>query len=826
MEEIKTPVFFKEKESEKNFGISQTGKQVEETAQEKNSFFQRTLDGILTVLLSLLFFGLPLWFTGLSYQGGVFEKQLFFSFVVLLAVVVWVVQGMIKGVFRVRKTALDMPLLALVLVYGISAIISVDMWRSLFGFFGDPSRGLFSLVAMVLFWYVFSTHFTRKRFSWMLGSLVLSGSLVVLWMMGHSFSWGFLPQWTERLFLYNPFATSTSSMAFLSGFLYIVVSAIFYLAEYREKGRFLFWLSRGGIILLFGILGFNLFLILALTGYVSWISLIIGSGLMVVFVLARFIRPMRSLVWIPMVLFVALFTIFISGNNRMVKDGFPAEISPDNRLSWSILKEAFSHDPIFGSGPGTYAYNFSLYRPLEFNENILSSVRFSLGSGMVWEVATTMGIAGAVMFGVLLLTVMGAGFYLIFVSRSYNIVGSVSLWLAGCILLVASLLVSVNGAFFLVSVMVWSLAFAILLEECRAEKEYREIALRVSPKYALTFSFLTLVVSAGAIYIFVFLGKVYVADIMAGRILRSEKVTEDTITAIQSALRLNPYEARYWIRMGQEYVMLANQEALHSDGGDREKIKTWLEAAVLSASEGDKRSRNDVSAKEMIAQIYENATLFVPDGIDSVEKQYALARDLEPTNPAYVLKIAQIRLTQARSVENPDERRARLEEVRRIAQQASDMKKQYAPALYLLSLIENEIGEKDTAITLMESAARADHKSVEIYFELARLYRERGEENDLAQAEIILKDVLELKNTDPNVHFQLALVYEEMNKLQDALAQYREVLKLLPMESSDAVKTRIETMIKNLESGKKNIDMKDATLEQSSDIEGNVVNKQ
>ena len=50
----------------------------EKHSTEEQTFMVKSLDKIITTCLFMLFFGLPLFFTGLSFQGTSFEKQIYF----------------------------------------------------------------------------------------------------------------------------------------------------------------------------------------------------------------------------------------------------------------------------------------------------------------------------------------------------------------------------------------------------------------------------------------------------------------------------------------------------------------------------------------------------------------------------------------------------------------------------------------------------------------------------------------------------------------------------------------------------------------------------
>ena len=138
-------------------------------------------DALITVSLFAIFFGLPIFFTGLTFQGIAFEKQMYFYVWLLIGIVAWASKGVVTGEMHIRRTALDIFILLFLAVYGVSAILSVDRWHSFWGFFGDPSRGFLSLVALALAYYFIMSHFTMKRFFLMFGGFLAAGFLVVAW---------------------------------------------------------------------------------------------------------------------------------------------------------------------------------------------------------------------------------------------------------------------------------------------------------------------------------------------------------------------------------------------------------------------------------------------------------------------------------------------------------------------------------------------------------------------------------------------------------------------------------------------------------------------
>src|SRR3989339_2013464 len=107
------------------------------------------LDIIIMGAICLVFFLCPLFFTGLVAQGMGFEKLLLFYFLVLLGIVAWVTKGAILGELTLKRTPLDLPILATLVVFAVSTIMSISSKDSLIGSYGGPCQKL--LVLLLLF---------------------------------------------------------------------------------------------------------------------------------------------------------------------------------------------------------------------------------------------------------------------------------------------------------------------------------------------------------------------------------------------------------------------------------------------------------------------------------------------------------------------------------------------------------------------------------------------------------------------------------------------------------------------------------------------------
>lgn len=774
------------------------------SGKSADGFFVRIFDGIITFSLAALFFGVPIFFLGSTFQGIIFEKYMYFFFFLLLGVVAWATKSVISGELRLRRTPLDLPLLVFWSVMLLSTAFSMDRWHSFFGSFGDLSRGFLAVTGFIFFYYLLVTHFTMARFRWLFGAFVASGSIVIIWTLLALLGVRFLP---GPILSYAPislFGTVTSTALFLGMMLPILCTAIFAISRKIVISVF-FAIARIVLTLLVAV---DIAALFILYGYVSWTPLFAGLSIFLLFVLARIVRPSQRWSFVPMLAFVGVLAVFMIGQKQMARVPLPDEVSPNARLSWEIARGGLKENPIIGSGIGTYGYVFSQHRPQSFNNDPLFMLRFNQGSNLLFEFVPTVGVVGSVSFVFLVVSFVSVGLYLLSREKEKNKILSLGAWSSSFMFIVALFSAPVGGATLLAGIMLSTLALALLLEESQTEKRSTiSLSLSASPKYALSIAFLFIVISAGVVYLFVSLGKILVADTYAGQVLRAKEVSEEgTIKRLLTAIGIHPLEGRYYMRLAQEYMSLANAEALKKEGDakyDTAKIQDYLRFSLAAAQQGTMRLPKDIQAQVTLAEIYDNASLFVADAPMKAEEAYVKATEIEPTNPVYHMKVGQVKLAQARLKEGEDEKKAIIESSREHFQKSVDLKENFSPGYYYLSVVKENLGDVSGAIDEMLKAVRYE-QNIDNLFNLARLYQGRNEGSDMEYAEGIYRSILASDDKNIYAHMNLALLYDKLKQKDGALEEYGKVLELLPAEGSDDARKNIETMMENVRNGVSN----------------------
>jgi tetratricopeptide (TPR) repeat protein len=780
---------------------------------KKQRLIVRVLDAVIDISLFMLFFGLPLFFTGLTFQGISFEKQIYFYFWILLALVVWAIKGVVQGEMKIRKTSLDIIIIVFLLASIVSTIFSVDRWHSFWGYFGDPSRGLANIIAIVIAYYLIASHFEKRKIKWYLGALIVANFISTIWVILVVMKIDFLSQKISQFAPLNLTGSFSGLVVFLSLMLPLLVMAVFKIRQMEKKNILKNFVTT---FLLITIL-LNLFLLLVIYAFISWtgwIAILLGMALFLIYILSEIIKTGNSSWnWLPMAVFVVAIVFLMGGQSiNLARITLPAEVSLNYPISWDIAKESLKSNFFLGSGPATYGYDFSLYHPKEFNLSYLYALRFYQGTGAFFETLSTLGAVGTLLLLILIFSYLSLGVYILARDKEKDKIYSLGFFSSSLIFLISLFTVRIDSAVLIIGSLIGIISLAMLLNESGAKEKYLNLSLKASPKFALTFAFIFMVISASVIFLFIFIGKVYSSDIYAGLAGRSQQANIGSVDKMQKAIMLYDKEAKYYSQLAQIYLILANNEALK---GDKEKdvvlIQDNLNNSIVAATKAKELSDKDVSVGEVLAQVYENSGFYVKDSFTLAEENYKKALELEPHNPVYFLKLGQIKISQAalkstassEKGEDPEKKKL-IEEARDLYKKSIDEKNNFDAGYFNLGLAEEALGNIDGAITNLEKAYVLDRSNINYAFNLGRLYQQRGKGDDNKSAEILFKNALSINDKEINTHFYLGLLYEKNGDKNKAIDEYQKVLDLIG-DNNQETKDKVQKMIDNVKNGTGNL---------------------
>jgi tetratricopeptide (TPR) repeat protein len=697
----------------------------------------------------------------------------------------------VLAILRKGKLALTflLPLLFFASFLAIalaSAFLSGDKFDSLFGKGLDiGSAGFFMVLLMIMFvslLFINAKKSINRLYGFLLGS-------VFLLQVFHSVR---LFVSSEFLSFGTVFTANTSSpigslndLAILSG-----LSIMLVFVQIHNLSR-----TRIGSVLSILLILNSLLLLAVINFYSVWIIVGFGGLLAILYSITKDTwfksdeentKPVSklSLGLIGLVcLFSAAFVIngeYFSGVINKISGINYIEIRPSFESTVDITKDIYKDNILLGVGPNRFEDAWRQYKNPIINETIFWNTNFSSGSSYVMTIFATTGIAGGVLFVLFLISFLHLGYRSVFATEAIDdnwrmitiisFVAALYLWLLS--------LIYVPGATVL---MLTALATGVFMTSYISNKKLEGVVLDVSKnkKYGL------LLITGSLVIVLLFTGAVtsvikqftaninYIKTVNAFNaklnfdeaevgLLKSQNLSQnDLFVSDRARLRLVEISRLGSVEVTEEVQTRYNQ--MLSEG---------IELANQAISLDNLNPDNYVLLSSFLA-------LLNPANFEGVtERNEALlikAMELDPVNPVYYLLLAQHKA-----------RLGQLDETRKNLLKAVELKKNYTDALYLLSQLDIEEGNIESALKFTRSIITLEPNNPTRHFQLGLLL---AANKDLEEAAITFERVIDMSPDYANARYFLALTYLDLGRQADALDQLRIVLKTNP--DNELVKTII-----------------------------------
>lgn len=348
--------------------------------------------GLVLVVLSTFFLFTN--FTSELYDTPKFLVLLAFTAVLLIFLTL---RFTIIGKVTLVRTPLDIPLLLLLVVGVVSTILSPSPYVGLLGDQLKIHGSLVSLVVLVLFYFVLINNLRHaKETNWLLNVVVIAAQiLAAISLLSYAGVKLLPPPWVQGV-NFTPTGSAFSTTAVLAMLLpFILVQVL------SAKKPLLIALNSAFLI----ISG----LTIALTGsWASWIGALVALALTFYTVHPKMdlgrMKPL-SLVGLLVPAAVVALALFLSlippmggARNPLYtrSQNLPREIQLSFPDSWKVSISAFRDSPFWGTGPATYTFNFTNYKPVEFNSTKLWNLRFDSAFNEYLQVLANLGGIGIV----------------------------------------------------------------------------------------------------------------------------------------------------------------------------------------------------------------------------------------------------------------------------------------------------------------------------------------------------------------------------------------------------------------------------------------------
>lgn len=743
-------------------------------------------------LLYSLIFLFPPFFLPFTLDTLELNKQTLLLILTFSAALTWIGSMLLTKRFAFRRGWIQFFPLALVVVFGISAWFSSAPFLSWIGGSTQEYTSFLTIAALSILFYlvvnVLDEQKVYRRIQWLLiasAVLVAAISLTDLF-VGKT--------------IFNTIGTLNAVGIFL------VVVSLFALSIWISQ-RLTLWLR--GLIVLLSLLTFAY---LAIIDYwLLWLLLEVGLALMFAFVFFR-ARDFSSVARfiLPVLLFICALPFWLwLGSLAPAK--IPAEVTLNQIASQEIVSRALETvSSFYGSGPGTYLFVYAEHHSPLVNQTEFYDTRFDRASSLFLTLLPTVGIAGFVIFFLFLFAIGVRSLVFLIRRTSEDWSGAFAAFIPWSILVLAAGLYHFNVTLMILLFLLSALISSRVLAPAHVPERDHAAFVRFASSVAL---------ALGALAFFVgifFTSQRYVAEIAFAKAVRADREgtpLSEVIGWLDTAATLNRFDDRSYRVLAQALLLRVNEQlqANPSNAELTDESRAYLQALIAAAVNASVRatdlSENNPLNWLMRGTVYRELMNVIPNASTFAIGAFEKATVLEPVNPSnwnelgitYLAAAERERpLTVAENAEVSAQAKALVEDYMKKGEaalyKAIELKANYAPAHYQLSLAYERQGRLDDAIGKLESVARYNPQDVGVAFQLGQLYLRRSGAGDAARAKEAFGYAITLAPSYSNARWFLASIFEQEGNVNAAIEQIEKVLELNP--KNELVKARLDRLLK------------------------------
>jgi tetratricopeptide (TPR) repeat protein len=731
---------------------------------------------ISKISIYLLVFLLPVFFLPWTANVLDFNKQVLLIFLVFISLFCWLLKSLQEGKISLNFSPLNLAIILFLVILGLSTLFSSYRYGSFWGWPLNIAPSFLTILGFALFYFLIINLFKKEEIFGLLLTLVFSGLLAVLFGAFQLFGKFLFPFDFAKLTSFNTIGTVNSLGIFTALLLPLMISLIFIS---KRLVKFL--------LIIFCLV--DLALIFLVNFWVAWVVLLIGMAAVLIFGIAR--REIFSTSWLALSMFLLVLSLCF-GIFRISIPGLPAtplEVSPSQRATFDIAKQTlmaeFPTSLLLGSGPATFVYDYSKFKPETINQTVFWGVRFSSGASEILDKLATSGILGLISF----LAILALFFWLAIKGLIKKTAKGDSLWVFGGGIF-ASWLAAAFGQFLYSTNLSLSFLFWIFTASfiTFTESKVKTCELKAGSLANIGVSFLFIFILILGIGVFFLVGQRYLGEVRYLQGIRAWQAgdNQEAINYLLSAVSHTGASLDdYWRDLSQVYLFRINEELLKKDV-PQEELQRTIPPLVSNAINSAKRA-TDISPKNVAnwsvrGFVYRNVVNLIGGAEDWAIRSYEEAAKLEPTNPYLYTELGRVYLAK-------NERDKAQEQF----QKALDLKSDYAPAHFQMATISVLEGKTAEAIEKMELAKTLSPFDIGVAFQLGVLYY-NDKQYDKAKAEF--ERAISLNENYSNARYFLGLIYDRQDKKSEAISQFEKIAELNP--DSEEVKE----ILANLRAGK------------------------
>lgn len=672
------------------------------------------IDNVLTILIYVVAGMTPLLFVNFTTEYYEMPKLLFLVVMTTILLGVWIASWIVRGKVLINRTPLDIPLLVLLGVTLLSTYFSETRFPSIYGNFPRVHGSAISIVTYILLYFVSVSQFNSlskiKPFLY-----VLFGSASVVSLLSlMSFFGLFLPMDLAKVVNFTPTGSTFSTVALLLLLLPILLVSVFHQNKYVS--------STLGLTLSI-IFSITIILLGSFTSYI-----ILAAIYLVTFFVSRAHLTTKNIPLAAAAAGATLLTLALAylpfpGNVIQSKvAAFPKEIQLPFSISWKVSATAFRDAPFVGTGPATYLFNFTEYKPIEYNSQNYWNFSFDNAYNEFLQILGTLGLFGFLPFIAICAYVIVSALKSLSIESHEDTADRSQVLTAalGISSLVAIVLFTVHSSS-LVSLVMSLLIMGLFL---MSQKNIREKVVSLSAginasamgnrQFDLLPVIFFIVFLIGAVPLMYRVYQATVADYYHRLALTNANSNgATTYEYLQKAEANNPYIDLYRVDMAQTNFALANAiatqkgpTAQNEKGSltdkDRQTIQTLISQSINEGRVAVALSQRSARNWEVLASIYRNITGVAQNALAFALDGYGKSIQRDPLNPALRVSVGGIYY----SIQNYDL-------AIRFFSDAANLKPDYPTAYYNLSIALRDKGDLQNSQQVAEQLVNILNKNTD-----------------------------------------------------------------------------------------------------------------
>lgn len=708
---------------------------------------------------------LPIFFLPWTANVLDFNKQALLVVLVLISLSAWLLKILISGKFSFNLSWIHIPVAVLFSVYLVSTIFSLWSYGSFWGWPQITSESLLSLLCLVILYFLVINIFRKQEIVYSMILLAFSGFLAMLFGTLQLFGRFLFSSGFAKIISFNTIGAVNSLGLFTAALLPLIIVFIINSKAFFLRIFFIVTAILSTILLV--LINFS----------VAWWMVIIGAVLVITLGMQK--REFFDTRWLVLPMFFLALALFFNFFEFQIPGVplRPIEVFLTHRASFDIAWETLKERPVLGSGPGTFIFDFSKYKKIDFNQSQLWGVRFERGSSKILNTLTTTGILGILSFLALIGLFIFYGIKSLFGKPARIATQSVAggpnktpapkggasstrlsseeqdsakgivrgtkdeeeridkrfLWVlsagifmsfvvlsAGYFLYQSNL--SLNFAYFLLMagfIALVSPAHPNFSPKNLGGPAQKELLLKSSSLVTLSITFVFTLVFVFSLGVLILEGQRYTAEVSYLKGIESwqqEGNSGDAMKYLEKAVRINPRVDLYWRELSQVYLRKVNEVAARTDLSQEEinrQVQIFINNAINAAKIATDTNPKNVANWSVRGFVYQSMIGVIGGVKDWTVKSYEEALKLEPTNP-------------------------------------------YFPT--------------QTGIALLREASFLFQE------------KEAERENIFGEAKNQFKKAIEMKSDYAPARFQIAMIYQAQGKTEEAIEELEKTKSLVPFD--------------------------------------------